>query len=105
MDQLPNGGAVVAVIAVVVLFLKEQARSHESIKVITEAFAAETRAARAEYREHVDSIMHLGLDAHSETRAAIRNLDATLGGLKEVGTPNAAAPAAPRPKPTKEAPR
>ena len=67
LENLPNGGAVVAIIAVVVLFLKKQERSEDAIK-----------AALLEYREHVDSIMRLGLDAHHETRDAIRRLDATL---------------------------
>lgn len=79
LDQLPNGGAVVALITVVILFLKKQERSEDTIKDIVGTFTAEIAASRKEYREHVTGIMTQGLEAHAETREAIRSLDATLG--------------------------
>jgi hypothetical protein len=72
LDSLPNGGAVVAIIVVVMLFLRKIEQSEAIIKDITAAFVAETTAARNEYREHVSSIMSQGLEAHRETRDAIR---------------------------------
>ena len=57
LEQLPNGGAVVAIIAVVVLFLKKLERSEDTIKEIVGAFTSETTASRQEYREHVTGIM------------------------------------------------
>ena len=73
LEHLPNGGAVVAVIAVVVLFLKAQDQHQQSIRAVVDAFARETASARAEYREHVSAIMAQGLAAHRETRDAIRS--------------------------------
>jgi formiminotetrahydrofolate cyclodeaminase len=63
LQNLPNGGAVVAVVAVVVLFLRRQ-----------EADIAVLREMSAEYRQHMSQIMAQGLTAHQETRAAIREL-------------------------------
>jgi hypothetical protein len=74
LEHLPNGGAVVAVIAVVVLFLKQQERSADAVQKIVDVFMAETAVSRKEYREHITEIMHLGLAAHHETRDAIRAL-------------------------------
>jgi hypothetical protein len=74
LEHLPNGGAVVAVIAVVVLFLKKQERDADSIQKIVDAFMAETSVSRKEYREHITEIMRMGLVAHQETRDAIRSL-------------------------------
>lgn len=81
IDQLPNGGAVVAIIVVVGLFLRHVEKGNETLRGIVSAFASETTAARQEYREHVSAIMDQGLTAHRETREAIRSLDATLAGL------------------------
>lgn len=78
MNQLPNGGAVVAIITVVILFLKKQERSDETIAKIVEIFTAETTASRMEYRNHVTSIMDQGLTAHRESRDAIRALESRL---------------------------
>jgi hypothetical protein len=86
LEHLPNGGAVVAVIAVVVLFLKQQERSADNIQKIVDAFMAETAVSRKEYREHITQIMQMGLAAHHETRDAIR----ALGG--EGHRPGAQAP-------------
>lgn len=81
LQQLPNGGAVVAIIVVVTLFLRHVEKSNETLRAIVATFAAETTSARHEYREHVGAIMQQGLAAHHETREAIRSLDAALGGL------------------------
>jgi hypothetical protein len=83
LSQLPNGGAVVAIICVVILFLKRAERSEEMIRSVVDSFTAETSASRAEYREHVGEIMRLGLTAHAETREAIRALTDTLRGIGE----------------------
>lgn len=83
LDQLPNGGAVVAIIVVVGLFLRHVEKSNEVLRGVVAAFTAETSAARTEYREHVKAIMEQGLRAHAETREAIRSLDATLAGPRE----------------------
>lgn len=80
LDQLPNGGAVVAIIVVVGLFLRHIQQSNETLRGIVAAFTTETTAARTEYREHIRSIMDQGLTAHRETREAIRSLDATIAG-------------------------
>ena len=76
LEQLPNGGAVVAVIAVVIIFLK-------ATKEIVAAFTADTAASRKEYIEHTAEIMRLGLDAHRETRSAIHSLDNTIKGIRD----------------------
>jgi hypothetical protein len=81
-DQLPNGGAVVAVVAVVILFLKHLEKSAETTRGIVSTFATETTAARREYREHIAAIMEQGLAAHAETRSAIRSLDSTIGAFR-----------------------
>ena len=81
LENLPHGGAVVAVIAIVVLFLRKQAED-----------TATFRAVAAEYRVHMAEIMGQGLAAHRETRDAIRSLDATIASLRE----SLARPEAPR---------
>jgi uncharacterized membrane protein YccC len=88
LENLPNGGAVVAVLAVVWVFLRKQERSEDAVRAALAAYAADAASARREYREHVTEIMRMGLAAHEETRAAIRALDATLGVLKEAGDPD-----------------
>ena len=55
LEQLPNGGAVVAIIVVVWFFL------------------AEIKESRKDYMNHLDAIMKMGLEAHKETRDAIRS--------------------------------
>lgn len=72
MDSLPNGGAVAAIIVVVVLFLKKQEKSDEALKAMVDSFTAEMVSSRADYRDHLTSIMSQGLEAHKETRDAIR---------------------------------
>jgi uncharacterized protein Yka (UPF0111/DUF47 family) len=67
LDQLPNGGAVIAIIVVTWLYLS-------AIKELMAQFIGESRDSRKEYREHITQIMQLGLTAHEETRAAIRML-------------------------------
>lgn len=78
IDQLPNGGAVIAIIVVVVVFLKKLDRTDEALARIVAMFTAETTASRKEYREHVTGIMDQGLTAHRETRDAIRSLHDTI---------------------------
>lgn len=55
LQQLPNGGAVIAIIAVVVLFLKVQERGEDrretKLQEITTRFADEIQAAREDYLE------------------------------------------------------
>jgi hypothetical protein len=74
LEQLPNGGAVVAVITVVYVFLRHQEKSNETLKAIVETFTKELSSARTDYREHIGEIMDKGLDAHRETRETIRGL-------------------------------
>ena len=83
LEQLPNGGAVVAIIAVVILFLKKQERSDDTIKEIVGAFTADTAVSRQEIREHMNRILGQALAAHRETREAIRALDETLGEFRK----------------------
>jgi hypothetical protein len=72
LDNLPNGGAVVATIAVVVLFLKKQESHEVTMKNVVDAFTKEITAARKEYLDHLTDVMNQGLAAHRETRDAIR---------------------------------
>ena len=61
LEQLPNGGAVVATIVVVMLFLKKQERSEDTIRKLVDRFTAETATSRKEYREHITEIVRMGL--------------------------------------------
>jgi hypothetical protein len=61
LNQLPNGGAVVAVIAVVVIFLKKQEHYEARmdaiaarIESIAAQFLAESSVARREYLDRLD---------------------------------------------------
>jgi hypothetical protein len=72
VSQLPNGGAVVAILVATWFYLS-------AIKELMASFIAESREARKEYREHITEIMKLGLAAHEETRAAIRMLADSTG--------------------------
>jgi ferritin-like metal-binding protein YciE len=83
LDQLPNGGAVVAVITITVLFIRKLEKTEGMITHLIETFAAESSASRGEYREHVSEIMRQGLTAHAETREAIRALNATLAAVRD----------------------
>jgi hypothetical protein len=56
LQQLPNGGAVVAVIAVVMIFLKRQERYEERMDVIADKFMSEIAAARKDYLERLDRL-------------------------------------------------
>jgi signal transduction histidine kinase len=56
LEHLPNGGAVAAILVLVWFFLSE------------------IKESRKEYREHLTEIMKMGLEAHKETRDAIRAL-------------------------------
>ena len=88
LSQLPNGGGFVGVIVVVVLFLRKQDASETSMKEIVKSFTAETTASRSEYRAHVSEIMQQGLNAHKETREAIRALYMTLEEIRKNKIPN-----------------
>jgi hypothetical protein len=69
LHQLPNGGAVIAIIVVTWFYLS-------ALKELLSLFLAEISAARKEYKEGMTQIMQMGLAAHEETRAAIRDLRA-----------------------------
>jgi hypothetical protein len=83
IENLPNGGAVVAVITITVLFIRKLEKTEGMIQHLVETFMGETIASRAEYREHVSEIMRQGLTAHAETRDAIRSLNATLAAVRD----------------------
>ena len=53
LQQLPNGGYVVAIIAVVVLFLKKQERHEDKVESIVNRFTDELASSRKEYLEHL----------------------------------------------------
>jgi hypothetical protein len=53
---LPNGGAVVAIIAVVVIFLRRQDTSDARVEAIVKLFTDEIAASRREYVEHLREI-------------------------------------------------
>jgi hypothetical protein len=57
LESLPNGGAVVAIIVVVILFLRKIEASESTMKDITAAFLAECKEARKDYREHITSVL------------------------------------------------
>lgn len=54
LQHLPNGGAVVAIIAVVILFLKKQERYEDKLEIIVERFTAEIAQSRQDYLERLD---------------------------------------------------
>jgi hypothetical protein len=56
LQQLPNGGAVVAIIAVVVIFLRRQDTSDARVEAIVKLFTDEIAASRREYVEHLREI-------------------------------------------------
>lgn len=74
LEQLPNGGAVVAIIVVVVLCFRRVKESEDTLKQLVATFVTEAKDSRKEYREHITEIMNMGLEAHKETREAIRSL-------------------------------
>lgn len=83
LNNLKEGGAVVAIIAVVILFLKKQEKSDQNIKDMVNSFQVEMAASHRDFREHVTGIMNQGLTAHRETRDAIRALESTIAGVKK----------------------
>jgi hypothetical protein len=57
LQQLPNGGAVVAVIVITLVFLKKQERYEDKISSVSKSFVDEIAAARRDYLERLDKIM------------------------------------------------
>lgn len=49
LNQLPNGGAVVAIIAVVMIFLKKQEHYEDRMDGIVSSFTAELAESRKDY--------------------------------------------------------
>ena len=60
LQQLPNGGAVVALIAVVLIFIKRQDRAEERIEAIAKAFTAEIAQSRKDYLDHLRELTGRG---------------------------------------------
>jgi hypothetical protein len=64
LKELPNGGAVVAIIVVVMVFLKRSDKHDDAMKGIVTTFVSEVQAARKDYtaelaasrREYLDSL-------------------------------------------------
>jgi hypothetical protein len=97
---LPNGAATAAVIAVVVLFLRQQDKMNDVLNQITEKFNAQTAANQKAFQEQInelakqyyvnqkvfqDQIQSL-MDAHikisRETITALKTLEATVTEVK-----------------------
>ena len=57
LQQLPNGGAVVAIIVITLIFLKKQERYEDKIGAIAKNFTDEMAAARKDYLERLDKLM------------------------------------------------
>jgi hypothetical protein len=53
LQHLPNGGAVVAVVVVVMIFLKRQDTYDDRMQAIASRFADEIQASRKDYLEHL----------------------------------------------------
>ncbi len=63
LQQLPNGGAVVAVILVMWLAMKRQERSDERLEKIVAKFTDELALSRRQYLEHLNE--HLNRSSSS----------------------------------------
>lgn len=57
LQTLPNGGAVVAIIAVVMLFHKQQAARDAREEVIVRHFLAALEQARGDYLESLEKVV------------------------------------------------
>jgi hypothetical protein len=53
LQQLPNGGAVVALIVVVTIFVKRQDRGDEKMDAIVRRFTEEIATSRKDYLDHL----------------------------------------------------
>jgi hypothetical protein len=53
LQNLPNGGAVVAIIVVVWFFLSRQDKSDAQVKAIVESFTQELAHTRKDYLDHL----------------------------------------------------
>jgi hypothetical protein len=56
LQQLPNGGAVVAIIVVTWIFLKKQERYEDKMDTITKYFVSEIALARKEYLAQIQKL-------------------------------------------------
>ena len=57
LKAMPNGGAVIALIAVVILFLKKQDRTDQMLGEITARFAAEVQSDRQAFQSQLAALM------------------------------------------------
>lgn len=96
LKAVSGGGSAVAIIAVVILFLRQQEKANEALRQIAEKFTAEVRDSQRAFQEQINIMMGtIGrsqklyqdqirglIDDHMivtrETVAAVRGLDATV---------------------------
>ena len=57
LTNLPNGGAVVAIVAVVVIFLRYQERRDNQTELIVKHFLDEVAVSRREYLDQIERIV------------------------------------------------
>lgn len=82
---LPDATAAVAVIAVVMLFLKQQDKQAENVKEMTDSFQEAVRDLTKEHRELVTEIGRRETDSRVAFQAQIQTLlEANLGSRKEL---------------------
>lgn len=82
---LPDATAAVAVIAVVMLFLKQQDKQAENVKEMTDSFQEAVRDLTKEHRELVTEIGRRETDSRVAFQAQIQALlEANLGSRKDL---------------------
>lgn len=98
---LPNGAATIAVIVVVVLFLKQQDKINEALKQITDTFNEQNMHNQKLYQDQIGTLsnqqfvnqkafqdqVHSLIEAHlkvsRETITALKTLESTVGVIKD----------------------
>ena len=103
IKMLPDGASAVAIIAVVILFLKQQERVNAMFETITKSFneqAAETQKTfqdqilklssqqfdnQKHYQDQIQSLIDAHIKVSRETILAMKALEASLKAAKERG--------------------
>jgi len=98
---LPNGASTIALIVVVVLFLKQQEKMNDVLKQITDKFNEQTSVNQKSFQDQINALssqqysnqksfqdqIQLLIDAHlkvsRETIAAMKALEATVNMVKD----------------------
>lgn len=104
MKLLPDGASVIAVIVVVIIFLKHQSEYHASLKEITKTFSERTVEMQHQFEMQVDRLSTNYLASEKiyqvqiqrlfddfilvsrETIIAVKELDASVKSLREMIT-------------------